>query len=98
MISICDLITAEKIQRRVNPEGVGAVLLGVPLITGPAVLTTSILLLNEHSFLMIALAILANIQIAGIVFFFPQYIIGFLGKAGAKKVSKIPNLLLAAIG
>jgi multiple antibiotic resistance protein len=73
----------------VDPESVGAVSLGVPLITGPAVLTTSILLLNEHSFLITAIAILVNILITGIVFFFSQYIIGFLG---------IASLLLAAIG
>jgi multiple antibiotic resistance protein len=82
----------------VGPESVGAVPLGVPLITGPALLTTSILLLNEHGFLMTAMAILANILIAGIVFFFSENIIGFLGKAGAKTVSKIASPLLAAIG
>ncbi len=98
VISISDLITTEKTQRRVDPESLGAVPLGVPLITGPAVLTTSILLLNEHSFLITAMAILVNILIAGIVFFFSQYIIGFLGRAGAKTVSKIASLLLAAIG
>lgn len=83
---------------RVDLVSLGAVPLGVPLITGPAVLTTSILLLNEHSFLITAMAILVNILIEGIVFFFSQYIIKFLGKAGAKTVSKIASLLLAAIG
>ena len=72
--------------------------MGVPLITGPAVLTTSILLINEHGFIMISAAILLNILIAGVVFFFSRGILRFLGKAGAKTISKVASLLLAAIG
>ena len=34
VISISDLMTTEKKQRRVDPESLGAVPLGVPLITG----------------------------------------------------------------
>jgi multiple antibiotic resistance protein len=90
-------MTTEKIQRRIDPESMGAVPLGVPLITGPAVLTTAILLINEHSLLVTSAAILINILIAGILFFFAQYINMILGKSGAKTVSKIASLFLAAI-
>ena len=98
IISISDLLTTEKKQRIFEPESLGAVPLGVPLITGPAVLTTSILLLNEHGIFMTATAIIINVIIAGTVFYFSSYINRFLGKAGAKTVSKIASLLLAAIG
>lgn len=97
-ISLSDLLTSEKIQRRIDTESLGAVPLGVPLITGPAVLTTAILLINEHGLLMISAAILINILIAGIIFSFARHIHRFLGKAGAKTISKIASLLLAAIG
>ena len=97
-ISINDLLTSDKIQRKIDPESLGAVPLGVPLITGPAVLTTSILLLNEHGFVPTAVAILINVLIAGVVFSFSIYIHRFLGKAGSKTLSKIASLLLAAIG
>jgi small neutral amino acid transporter SnatA (MarC family) len=41
-------------------ESLGAVPLGVPLITGPAVLTTSILLLDQHGPIPTAAAIVLN--------------------------------------
>ena len=97
IISMSDLLTTEKIQRRIDPESMGAVPLGVPLITGPAVLTTAILLINEHSLLVTSAAILINIFIAGILFFFAQHINIILEKSGAKTVSKIASLFLAAI-
>ena len=98
VISMSDLITNDKIQRNIDPESIGAVPIGVPLITGPAVLTTSILLLNEHGFVPTAVAILINVLIAGVVFNFSIYIHRFLGKAGTKTLSKIASLILAAIG
>ena len=98
IISITDLITNEKMQRKLDPESLGAVPLGVPLIAGPALLTTSILQLNEHGFLTTTLAVISNILIAGIVFMFSEPINRFLGKAGSKIASKIASLLLASIG
>lgn len=98
IISISDLLTTEKAQRKVDPELLGAVPLGVPLLAGPAVLTTSVLLVNEYGFLQTAAAITANIFIAGIMFRFAKFINHLLGNAGVRIVSKITSLLLAAIG
>ena len=97
VISMSDLLSTEKSQRKVDPDSLGAVPLGVPLITGPAVLTTSILLMNENGILVTALAIILNILIAGMIFFLSGPISRFLGNAGAKTISKIASLLLAAI-
>jgi multiple antibiotic resistance protein len=96
-ISLSDLLRFEKAQRRVDPDGIGAVPIGVPLITGPAVLTTSLLLLNEHGLLATGTAVLLNVAIAGVVFSFADAIDRILGTAGAKTLSKIAGLLLAAI-
>ncbi|MDD4872584.1 MAG: MarC family protein [Kiritimatiellae bacterium] len=98
VISMSDLITAAKSRGVIDLECLGAVPIGVPLITGPAVLTTSILLLNEHGIIPTAPAILVNIFIAGVVFHYSGTIFRFLGKAGAKTISKLASLLLAAIG
>jgi len=97
-ISLSDLLTVGKAQRRVDPDSLGAVPLGVPLITGPAVLTTSLLLMNEYGIVLTGSAVLANILIAGVVFRFAQVLNRLLGKSGAKTISKIASLLLAAIG
>mgnify|MGYP006285699389 CR=1 FL=1 len=96
-LSLTDLLTAEKSRRRVNVENLGAVPLGVPLIVGPAVLSTLFTLVVEYGALTVILAILANIAIAGTVFWFSGPINRLLGKAGSKTISKLAAFLLAAI-
>ncbi len=98
VLSIRDILAAEKKLLEVDLESVGAVPIGVPLITGPAVLTTSLLLINEHSAVVTSLAIAANIFIAGVMFMIAALVNRVLGKTGSKAVSKIISLLLAAIG
>ncbi len=98
IISIRDILSTEKPSYAVDPESVGAVPIGVPLITGPAVLTTSLLLINEHSLFITSAAIIINILIVGGIFYFAPFINKVLGKTGSKTVSKITSLLLAAIG
>jgi multiple antibiotic resistance protein len=98
VISIRDILSAEKRSYVGDPDSMGAVPIGVPLITGPAVLTTSMLLVNEQSLLMTSISIIINILIAGGVFASAPYINRVLGKNGSKTVSKITSLLLAAIG
>jgi multiple antibiotic resistance protein len=98
VFSIRDILSAEKKPYEVDLESMGAVPIGVPLITGPAVLTTSMLLINEHSLVITSLAIITNILIAGAVFFMAPLINRIIGKTGSKTVSKITSLLLAAIG
>ena len=98
VISIRDILSAEKRSYVIDPECMGAVPIGVPLITGPAVLTTSMLLINEHSLFITSLSIVINILIAGGVFISAPFINRVLGKTGSKTISKITSLLLAAIG
>ena len=97
VISLSDLLTGEKRQRIIDAETIGAVPIGVPLITGPAVLTTSILLAHEYGIIPTILALLANVLIVGIVFFMGSAIERFLGQAGSKTVSKVASLFLASI-
>ena len=97
VISITDLLTVEKTQRRVDADSLGAVPIGVPLITGPAVLTTSILLLDQYGPVSTAAAIVLNIAIAGVFFYFSAFINRVLGRTGTKIISKIASLLLASI-
>ncbi|MCX7591554.1 MAG: MarC family protein [Kiritimatiellae bacterium] len=97
-LSLSDLLTTlERSQRAVDLESVGAVPLGVPLIVGPAVLTTSILLVGNHGAILTGFALLANITLAGIIFSLAQPIHRLLGKPGSKVLSKLASILLASI-
>ncbi|NLW50614.1 MAG: MarC family protein [Candidatus Brocadiaceae bacterium] len=98
VLSVRDLVTVEKTERQVDPDSLGAVPLGVPLIAGPAVLTTSLLLLNQHGIVPTAAALTVNVLIAGGLFWVSPGLNRVLGKAGSKALSKLASLLLAAIG
>jgi len=90
VISIRDMLSVEKNRYAVDLESMGAVPIGVPLITGPAVLTTSMLLINEHSLFITSLAIITNILIAGCIFSWHHSSSAPLAKQAPKRYLKLP--------
>ena len=97
VISLGDLVTFEKATRRVHAEEIGPVPIGVPLIVGPGILTTVMLLVKEYGFVPTMAALITNVIFAGIIFYCSEFIIKLVGKNGTKVVSKIASLFLAAI-
>ncbi|MDD5504040.1 MAG: MarC family protein [Candidatus Omnitrophica bacterium] len=95
-IAILDILNPEK-NRRIPGSQLGAVPLGTPLIAGPAVLTTSLVMLENYGISATLLSVIINIALAGTIFFFSGALIKTLGVAGSRALSKIMNLLLAAI-
>jgi len=96
VLSIIDLVSTEKNRRRPAPD-LGVVPLGTPLIAGPAVLTTSLLLVDQYGVSATLAAIATNVLLAGVVFRSSSLLIRIIGNAGARALSKITSLLLAAI-
>jgi multiple antibiotic resistance protein len=97
VISLSDMISMEKKKFAIDPESVGAVPIGVPLIVGPAVLTTMILLIDQYGALLTVFSVILNIIITAVIFVFSGGIYRLLGKAGSKTVSKLASLILASI-
>ncbi|OGV64942.1 MAG: hypothetical protein A3K19_10530 [Lentisphaerae bacterium RIFOXYB12_FULL_65_16] len=97
VFSIGDMHSTAKPQQ-VDVDSLGIVPVGVPLITGPAVLTTSILLLNQYGLIATAAAVITNIVLAGFVLAGSRHVYRVLGKTGTKALSKLANIVLAAIG
>ena len=97
-LSLADLLSVERHHKKIDVQGLGAVPVGVPLIVGPAVLTTSLLLLRQYGLPPTITAVVLNVVMAGVVLWFSQALIRIMGKTGAKTVSKLASLLLAAIG
>ena len=95
-ISLSDLLSGEKKLRQVDPSSLGAVPLGVPLITGPAVLTACLLLANTYGRLMAAAALIVNVSLVGILFLLARPISDRVGRTGTMMLSKVASLLLAA--
>ncbi len=95
-IAIMDILNPVK-KRRIPDSELGFVPLGTPLIAGPAVLTTSLLMLDAYGLAATIVSVVANVFLAGIVFFSSSAVIKLLGVAGTRAFSKITSLLLAAI-
>lgn len=82
---------------------IGVVPLGTPLIVGPAVLTTLLLLTDQLSaqgilgVAIVMIAFLANLAIAWLVFAQANRVARLLRVGGINAISKIASLLLAAI-
>ena len=97
IISIRDLLSFGK-AARLPGESIGAVPLAVPLMVGPAVLTTSLILLNTFGVFPTVFSIVSNVLLCGIILYFSGALSRILGESGSHTLSKISHLLLAAIG
>jgi multiple antibiotic resistance protein len=95
-LAIVDLVGPTK-RRRIPGQELGAVPLGTPLIAGPAVLTTSLVMVSQFGLCATIISLMGNILLAGMIFRFSSVLMKFLGEAGTKALSKITSLLLAAI-
>jgi multiple antibiotic resistance protein len=97
LLSLRDLVSTEKRMFSSDLESLGPVPLGVPLIVGPAVLTTIMLMAGQYGFLMTTIATVINVAIVGAAFLLSRRIMGFVGNSASQIMSKIANLLLASI-
>lgn len=95
-IAVSDLLLPGK-RRRMPIEELGVVPIGTPLIVGPAVLTTSLMLIDQYGILITIIAVILNLVIVGLTFNYSDILVKMIGKSGARALSKIMALLLAAI-
>lgn len=76
---------------------IGIVPLGTPMIAGPALITTCILMANEYGVIATLISLLLNIGLAAVLFSNAQVLTKVLGESGSAALSKITSLLLASI-
>jgi multiple antibiotic resistance protein len=95
-ISMRDILSDEK-RKKLHGNELAIVPLGTPLIAGPALLTTSLIVIEEYGLVPSIISVFLNILLAGLIFYLSDLIIKIIGGAGTKALSKITSLLLAAI-
>ena len=95
-IAIIDIINPTK-KRRIPSGELGAVPLGTPLIVGPAVLTTSLIIIDQYGLVATLVSVMSNVLLAGLIFLSSNALIRIIGVSGARALSKVTSLLLAAI-
>lgn len=96
VFAVYDLLFSKE-HKRDPGTSVGVVPIGVPLIMGPAALTTIIILVDSYGYLLTIASLLVNMLIVWMVFTQSKLIMKVLGKAGSRAVGKVVALFLAAI-
>lgn len=97
VLAVVDLLSTGETTRRAPDLTVGVVPIGIPLIIGPAVLTTLLIIVDSYGYFAAVVALLANLILVWIVFRNAVFVIKLLGEAGAKASAKIASILMAAI-
>lgn len=96
VFAVLDLTRRDEGRKKLTGK-FGVVPIGVPLIVGPAVLTTLLVLVDHYGFVATVISLLLNLLIVWSVFKKGQSIIKILGEGGIIAISKVMALLLAAI-
>ena len=81
-----------------HDKDVGVFPLGTPLITGPAVLTTTLMMLDSFGIIPTFVSLVVNMLIVWLTLAKADYVMRLMGVNGTRAFSKIMYILLAAIG
>lgn len=96
VFAINDLLFAEKGKRTIAST-IGVVPLGIPLVVGPAVLTTTIVAVDTYGYIPTVTSLVVNLILVWLVFQKSDFIYRLMGDGGSKAFAKVASLLLAAI-
>jgi len=99
LLAAKEMITGKmfEAQASIGADMMGVVPLGTPLIVGPAVLTTLLILIDQYNIIIVIVAFITNLLIAWLLFAQANRLVAFLGQSGVRAASKIMGLFLAAI-
>ncbi len=96
IISVSDIMSSSEVRR--NPgTNIGVVPLGIPLIMGPAALTTILILRDNYGYVATILSMILNFIIVLLVLYNANKLVKLIGDGGSKAFAKIASLFLAAI-
>lgn len=99
LLAAKELITGKimETQSSTSAEMIGVVPIGTPLVVGPAVLTTLLILSDQYNLIIVISAFIVNLLVAWLFFAQANRLVAFLGQGGIRATSKIIGLFLAAI-
>jgi multiple antibiotic resistance protein len=96
VLAVSDLLFPDSKQR--SPEAsIGIVPIGIPLIIGPAALTTILILVDSFGSIVTIVSLLANLLLVWLVFRYSDIVMKLLGEGGAKAFAKVAALFMTAI-
>lgn len=86
------------VQHSLLEDDIGIFPLATPLITGPAVLVTTMMLFDAFGPLVTLTSLAANMLVAWLALRYSGLLLRVFGTSGVKAISKISYIFLAAIG
>lgn len=95
IIAINDILQAGEKKMPRSAE-FGVVPMGTPLIAGPAMITTALVLVGVHGYVPVFLALVVNLLLAWFILAQAERIIGVIGISGSRAFAKVISLILAA--
>jgi multiple antibiotic resistance protein len=95
-LAVRELLSSSEAERSPDRD-VGIVPIGVPLIMGPAALTTILLLHDSYGWAWTAVSLCANLLVVWVVFRAARPLSTILGRGGGRAVAKVTALFLAGI-
>ncbi len=96
ILSVHLLLPGEEKRGHVTTD-VGIFPLGTPLITGPAVLTTVLVMREAYGIMPTTISLILNMGITWLVLSKADALVKLMGKGGARALSKVADIFLAAI-
>lgn len=99
VLAIKDLVSGKMMEAHDSSASgmVAVVPIGIPVVVGPAVLATLLLLIDLYSTPVVILSFVLNLLIQWLLFRQAGRIVTFLGMTGVSAMSKVVMLFLAAI-
>lgn len=98
VLAVNDLLFAKERQRGAMEGTIGVVPIGIPLIMGPAALTTIILQVGSNGYFWTIASLVVNLAIVLVVFVESSRISNAIGRPASRAIGKVAALLLAGIG
>jgi multiple antibiotic resistance protein len=104
VLAVSDLVSSIDTERSpavgagsTGHETIGVVPIGIPLIMGPAALTTILVLVDTYGYVVTVGSLLANLLLVWLVFRSAEAMSRTMGRAGSRAVSRVAALFLAGI-
>jgi multiple antibiotic resistance protein len=96
VLAVSDLLFGRRREQE-SSSALGVVPIGIPLVIGPAALTTILILVDSYGYALTIGSLLLNMLIVWGALSQSRRIAGVMGEAGSKAVAKVAALFLAAI-
>ena len=96
VLAITDLLFSSDEKKESN-SSVGVVPIGIPLIMGPAALTSIIIIVDAYGYWISMISLALNLLIVWVVFRNSDVVIRLMGEGGARAFAKVASLFMVAI-